>query len=110
MLVVALLLFASLVSAGRVGLCNKDNIFTALKNDIIPTHDSFTAAAIDAYIVQKNGHCLFLPLPFNGTSIVEMCDANGDGVITLSDWNNSTGCADKLRPYFSAICNVLDCP
>jgi hypothetical protein len=96
--------------AGAFAMCTKDTIYTSFKNEVIPHRDNATALVIDAYIAQKNGHCLHLPLPFNGASIVEMCDSNGDGVITLSDWNNATGCSIKLRPYYVAICNVLDCP
>lgn len=105
----AFLFLVSLASAVSVSPCNKDTIYAALKQEIIPHRDNVTASLIDAYIVQKNGRCLFMPLPFNGQSIVSLCDSNGDGVISLSDWNNSTGCSNKIRPYFSAICNFLDC-
>ena len=107
MLLLILLLLSPLVLS--LHPCNKDTIYTALREAITPTEDNFTAARIDAYIAAKNGKCIFTPLPFNGASLVTLCDSNRDGIVNLVDWNNSTGCITTMRTHFREICMFFDC-
>ncbi len=50
------------------------------------------------------------PLAIVGETVMEWCDADGDGYLTAADYDAPNSCITRIEALMPAVCNkILDC-
>lgn len=92
-----------------VGTLGRDHLLPCFRSLLDQNHDSIiTRHELDAFIDQKNT-CISNYNYYSyisGELIMNTCDLNKDGVLTLSDWDSPRAClVDKyVYNYISRLC------
>jgi hypothetical protein len=71
---------------------------------------TISPSKVDQLIASLKAKDACIPKTFSltGNDIMEACDLNRDGVLTLEDWNHPSGCmASKPRQIYA--CRLVDC-
>ena len=103
-----MILISLLVSVSIAITCptSRDNLIPCFQQLVDKNNDSMISIAeINSFLMSYtciNNHIYNY---MNGARIMQICDLNKDGVLTLSDWTHPNACLMK-NPEMTIVCNI----